>query len=249
MEKMIRFFVSGCTALFGMVLLLGCCSQRGGEKTQSMQIPQVVSVVNPNEVIVCFGDSLTAGMGAGGPNVEDRSKSYPAYLQEKVNVPVVNAGISGETTTDALFRMNRDVLSLSPQVVLVEFGGNDFLSQIDLAITSHNLGVLLSNLADGSRKVYLIKFYNQESIAQIIASAGLGEREQREIINRYNAMYQQLAGMYKIEIIDSFWNGAWGAYMSDSIHANARGYELMAVNIFHAMQPYLEAKGMVRYTR
>jgi acyl-CoA thioesterase-1 len=246
MKKMVRFFVLGCAVLTGVALLLGCCSQWRGQKTQPMQTPQVVGSVNPNEVIVCFGDSLTAGMGAGGLNVEDRSKSYPAYLQEKVKVPVVNAGISGETTADALFRMNRDVLSLSPQIVLLEVGGNDFLGQIDLAIINHNLSVLLSNLADGSRKVYLVKFYSQENMAQIIASAGLGEREQREIINRYNAMYQQLADTYKVEIIDGIYNGVWGVHLSDFIHPDAEGYRIMADTIFKQMEPYLREKDLLK---
>src|SRR5215475_2952739 len=84
-------------------------------------------------VIVAFGDSLTAGFGA------DPGKSYPDFLQQEVDrrgyrYRVMNAGISGETTTDALARLNM-VTSLSPAIVIVEFGGNDGLRGLPVATT------------------------------------------------------------------------------------------------------------------
>ncbi|MCL1966498.1 MAG: GDSL-type esterase/lipase family protein [Fibromonadales bacterium] len=61
--------------------------------------------------IVCFGNSLTEGWGAGtGRSPVDKNKSYPHYLSEKVKVPVINLGVSGETTADAVERIG-DVLA------------------------------------------------------------------------------------------------------------------------------------------
>ena len=87
-------------------------------------------VANRRPVIVCFGDSITAGLGV------DPAVNYPADLQGDLdqagyNYRVVNMGISGETTKDGLARV-RGVLALKPEWVLVEFGGNDGLRGLRL---------------------------------------------------------------------------------------------------------------------
>jgi lysophospholipase L1-like esterase len=80
-----------------------------------------------HNTIVCFGDSLTEGFGATEQGSADKSKSYPAFLQAKVTPRVVNAGISGDTAKGGLSRVERDVLSKDPQMVIILLGGNDFL--------------------------------------------------------------------------------------------------------------------------
>jgi lysophospholipase L1-like esterase len=69
---------------------------------------------------VAFGDSLTAGVGA------DPGKDYPSQLSDILGVPILNQGVSGETTEDGLKRLP-DILALTPRVVLVCLGGNDGL--------------------------------------------------------------------------------------------------------------------------
>ncbi|MDR1566152.1 MAG: GDSL-type esterase/lipase family protein, partial [Treponema sp.] len=166
-----------------------------------------------------------------------------------INDPVYNAGIGGNTTTDALFRLTRDVILKRPSVVLVELGGNDILNRYDIETTFLNLQIILQNLADTGAKLYLVKFYNYGMMETLLSLVGAPGMYTRRITTQYDEMYANLAQLYNADLIDGFWNGAWGVYMSDDIHANARGYELMAGNIFRAMQPYLEAKGMIRYTR
>jgi len=65
------------------------------------------------EKIICFGDSLTHGTGAS------RGKDYPSQLSKMISRPVINAGVPGDTTARALQRLERDVLSYSPDLVLV----------------------------------------------------------------------------------------------------------------------------------
>ena len=77
--------------------------------------PEPVELTGEN--IICFGDSLTYGTGA------PRDKSYPAQLSDMIGQPVINAGVLGDTTTRALERLEEDVLSQSPRIVLITLGG------------------------------------------------------------------------------------------------------------------------------
>ena len=94
--------------LFAFFLFIAC----GG--------PEPVTLKGEN--IICFGDSLTFGTGA------PRAKSYPAQLAKMLGNPVINSGIPGDTTARALQRLDRDVLSKSPRIVLITLGGNDLKS-------------------------------------------------------------------------------------------------------------------------
>jgi len=93
--------------------------------------PKATQAMDKRPVVVCFGDSLTAGYGT------DLGQSYPDYLQkdldaEGYNYRVVNEGISGNTTKDGVNRLN-SILALKPAVVVVEFGGNDGLRGLRIA--------------------------------------------------------------------------------------------------------------------
>src|SRR5438477_6779790 len=83
--------------------------------------------------IVAFGDSLTAGYGAGA------GEDYPSRLSALIGTPVVNAGVSGDTTEGALARVDADVLARSPRMVIVGLGGNDFLQSVPIGVTETNL--------------------------------------------------------------------------------------------------------------
>src|SRR5689334_6298497 len=85
--------------------------------------PSAAAAVDARPLIVCFGDSLTAGFGV------DPGKSYPEDLQQELDrrgyhYRVVNLGISGDTTQDGLARLPL-VLAENPQIVVLEFGAND----------------------------------------------------------------------------------------------------------------------------
>jgi len=179
--------------------------------------------IDKNTVLVCFGDSLTSGESATGTN--DKSKSYPAYLQKMVNIRVVNAGVSGDTTAQALARIQRDVISKNPAIVIVELGGNDLLRGIDISITKKNLNDIFTLLKDSNvKKIYLIKFPNDAA---------------------YVAMYNDLTNTHGIDLIEVL-SGIWPDHMADDLHPNATGYQIMAENTFNAMKPYLQANNMVR---
>ena len=99
----------------------------------------------PQKTLVCFGDSITAGYGL------DESKSYPAALGDLLgnrgyHYHVVNQGVSGNTTKDAVARVN-SIVALRPEVVVVEFGGNDGLRGTDPHEMEANLTAILDTFA------------------------------------------------------------------------------------------------------
>src|SRR5690348_8815695 len=111
--------------VFALLLLTGCSDHSSAppEPARTTEPQPAAQPPDNRPLIVAFGDSLTAGFGA------DPGKSYPDFLQQILDhrgysYHVVNAGVSGETTTDALARLTT-ITALKPAVAIVEFGGND----------------------------------------------------------------------------------------------------------------------------
>ncbi len=104
-------------------------------------------------VLVCYGDSITAGFGLA------YGESYPDLLQEKLDkqgyhYKVINQGTSGATTKDALAGLP-SLLRKQPAVVIVEFGGNDGLRGLPIAQSESNLDQVLTGLEQANAKVVL----------------------------------------------------------------------------------------------
>src|SRR5207248_3851927 len=87
--------------------------------------------------LIAFGDSLTAGYGA------NPGEDYPTRLSALIGEPVINAGVSGDTTGSALARLNADVLARDPRVVIVGLGGYDVLGGVPIARTEPHLRELV----------------------------------------------------------------------------------------------------------
>jgi lysophospholipase L1-like esterase len=85
---------------------------------------KIRNIRSSGETIICFGDSLTEGVGAGS------GEDYPTVLSRHLAMPVVNAGQGGDTTARALERISDAVLSKNPRLVVVLLGGNEFLAPI-----------------------------------------------------------------------------------------------------------------------
>lgn len=177
--------------------------------------PEPVELTGEN--IICFGDSLTYGTGA------PRDKSYPAQLSDMIGQPVINAGVPGDTTTRALERLEEDVLSQSPRIVLITLGGNDLKNGVRKDVAFRNLKTIIKAIQAEGGLVILggVKF--------IILDKGYGK------------MYKKLAKENDIILIPNVLKGLIGKdkYMSDHIHPNGEGYAIMAERFYEAMKPYL----------
>jgi lysophospholipase L1-like esterase len=99
--------------------------------------PQVKEGSIPYDTIICFGDSLTYGTGAV-PGMD-----YPSQLSKMIGRPVINAGVPGNTTARALKRLEQDVLSRSPDLVLITLGGNDLKNGIAKDVAFKNLKMII----------------------------------------------------------------------------------------------------------
>lgn len=216
-----------------------------------------------NSVIVCLGDSLTAGMSATTAWIDDKSKSYPAYLQTKVTATVVNAGVSGNTTADALARLDSDVISKNPDIVVICLGGNDFFSaeaeaELEGVMTSleTNMQNIIEALDTRDRLIFIAKYYNDAVARDHLANIGVTDyATQTTYIERSDAIFDRLAALEttnaELVLIEDIWTGVFDGTDTMStavgdIHPNAAGYEVMADNYFNAMESYLQNLGLVR---
>jgi len=221
--------------LIFIFMLMACIAGKGG------------STLKKTSPLVCLGNSLTAGHGATVPGVDGREKSYPAFLQGKINIPVVNAGVSGNTSEQGLSRVEEDVLSKKPQIVIIELGANDLLQRIPVSITQKNLQSIIGMINDGSRKIYLAKFYTEKIAMAMVTLLQITDRdEQAALIDQYEDMFNTLAISNNVELIDDIWAEVWGIHMSDSMHPNEKGYEKMAENYFRVLKPYLQANNLLK---
>ena len=182
-------------------------------------------------VIVAFGDSLSAGFGA------DPGQSFPDFVQKELNqrgyrYRMVNAGISGDTTTDGLERI-RTVTALQPVLVILEFGGNDGLRGLPVTTTRANLEQMILALQQAGAKV-------------ILAGMTLPPNYGVEYIRSFEGVYQGLARQYHLPLIPFLLRGVGGnpALMQrDGIHPTGEGNRIVAKNVMQVLEPLLLRKG------
>ncbi len=160
------------------------------------------------EHIVCFGDSLTHGYGATD------GQTYPYFLQQLTNIPVVNKGIDGNTSKDGLVRID-DILQFKNSLVIVEFGANDFFQQFSISETKKNMEQIIDKLKNANNVV-------------VLAST-----EDRQMKNIY-IMLKSLAKEKNVLFINGILNEIWNDrnLFSDEVHPNSNGYKLVADKIY-----------------
>ncbi|MDR0497238.1 MAG: GDSL-type esterase/lipase family protein [Treponema sp.] len=201
--------------------------------------------------MICFGDSLTEGYGASSPGVVDKTKSYPAVLQGKVTLRVVNAGKTGDTAAGGLARVDKDVISKNPQVVVILLGANDFMGLRSANETKADLQGIMQKINTNNRKIFLASFIGDSGWeAAFIEALNLNPvlaSSAKLLLNTYKTMFNELASENKdVVYIPDIWAGEVWKHMSDQIHPNADGYSIMANNIFNAMEPYLRENNYKR---
>lgn len=167
--------------------------------------------------VIAFGDSLTAGYGASA------GEDYPSQLSSLIHVPVINAGVSGDTTESALARID-DVLSQNPRLVIVGLGGNDFLRRVPMEKTKKNLESIVGQIQGAGAMVVLLGF----------RFPTLGPD--------YGDLYEDVADAKGCLLIPDLLDGILSdaKLKSDEIHPNAAGYALMAERVSGPVGKLLE---------
>jgi acyl-CoA thioesterase-1 len=206
-----------------IVLVVLCCLT--GCDTEP---PDVEETSRPAETatgyagtIVALGDSLTAGLGVA------ETQAYPAQLARKLqadgfNYNVINAGISGETSSGARSRIQWILSSLKPDMVILETGANDGLRGIDPRLLESNLDKICSLLKSNHIEVLLAGM-------QMLPNLG------PEYIQSFATIYPRIAQKHQILFMPFFLEGVAGDpqyNQADRIHPTAQGYRRIVDNIY-----------------
>ena len=236
-----RFNTASILAAAGLLaataLLSGCKSD--GDKPAvssgpSVSLQPAVSSATPvtdtRPVIACFGDSITAGLGV------EPTVNYPADLQHELDARgfhyrVANLGVSGETTKDGLTRVSQ-VLSRKPELVIVEFGGNDGLRGLPVEESQKNLLGIVTALKQGGAKVLLV-------------AITLPKQYGADYISRFEAIYPAVAKQANLPLLgfDQFSKGMFAEtsnIQDDGIHPTASGDAIIAKNMADRVAPILK---------
>ena len=168
--------------------------------------------------VVAFGDSLTEGVGASSPE-----HGYVGALSARLGTPIINKGVSGDTTEMALARID-EVTALSPDIVLLFLGGNDILRKLPEAETLAHLRTIIDTLQGKGATVILIGFKG------ILGDA-------------YHDAYSDLARETGCLFVPDALDGVLGEaeFMADEVHPNDAGYLRVADRIAPVLEGVLAA--------
>lgn len=191
--------------------------------------------------IICFGDSIT-GSGRGG-----WTDDVAAALGDEYEV--TNRGVGGNTTQDALGRIEADVLELSPSVVLIEFGVNDCYvfadaqtGRVEAGQYQRNLREIVRLIAEANARPILIINHEPRRMEEQ-HQQGNGKTLQ-ENLRAYNALARELArelSLATIDITAQLHEAEADAMLADDgIHLSQQGQAIYGRIVAHALRSHLK---------
>lgn len=210
------------------LLSIGCAQNPPAAQNQGRAEPVQSSpppTPDTRPVIVAFGDSLTAGVSG---------KSYPEALQTLLDdsgyhYRIENQGVSGDTTTDGLARID-NVIAAHPALVLLEFGGNDGLRGVPVDSTRDNLEQMIQRI-------------QAAKIPLVLLGITLPPNYGPDYVKPFTAIFPALAAKYKIKLMPFLLLHVYQDHalmQPDGIHPNGSGNLIVAQDVFHLIQPLLK---------
>ena len=187
------------------ILLLGAC-------TPEPLPPQA------GTQIIAFGDSLVKGKGAS------RGKDWVSRVSRQTGISILNKGRNGDTTRSALSRLDKDVLTQDPRVVILLLGGNDAIRNLPRQETFQNLALMIDRIQEVGAAVVLVG-----------VRGGL-------LLDRYEGEFKTLSREKRTYYIPDIMDGIWGnqSWLADRVHPNDLGYRHMADRIAPVLTSALE---------
>jgi acyl-CoA thioesterase-1 len=205
------------------------CSKKTSETTAEHKrgLPPSSDSQDNRPVIAAFGDSLTAGLRV------EPDLNYPSQLQRKIDAggyryKVVNAGVSGETSSQGLNRI-RTIINLRPAIVIVELGANDGLRGLPVETTRRNIAAIVQGLQSAGARVVLAGMRVPPNYGPHYAST-------------FHSIFKDVAKQYDVPLIPFFLEGVGGnaaLNQDDGIHPTAEGYKIVVQNVWAVLQPLL----------
>lgn len=181
------------------------------------------------KTLLFFGDSLTAGYGL------DPDEAFPALIQRKLSDRgrawrVVNAGLSGETTSGGLRRLDW-ILRQPVDIFVIELGGNDGLRGISPETSRSNLEAMIKRIRERAPHVKVV-------LAGMQMPTNMGPDYTRQ----FAAMYPEIAEKLKVTLIPFLLEGVGGVprlNQPDGIHPTAEGHKIVAETVWRTLEPLL----------
>ena len=218
------------------LFIIGSCSSASHQEKRELDrssstdpAPPAPSVPlsDTRPAIVAFGDSLTQGVSG---------RAYPEFLQERLNAAgyayqVQNAGVSGDTTTDALSRLPA-IIESKPVLVLLEFGGNDGLRGIPVQTTKQNLDDMIVQL-------------RKASIPTVLLGITLPPNYGPDYVKPFSAMFPDLARQHHLSLLPFLLAHVYrdaSLMQPDGIHPNEEGNRIVAQDVQRIITPLLKKR-------
>jgi acyl-CoA thioesterase I len=178
-------------------------------------------------VIVAFGDSLTSGPGLRP------DETYPALLQKRItgegrDYRVVNAGVTGDTSSEALLRFDAALVP-GAEIIILAIGGNDGLRRVPVATVERNIASMIERAQ--TRGIHVL-------LCQMEAPPLGGLSYTIE----FHRIFTRLSDRYKVPLVPFFLLGIVGnddLDLDDTLHPNAAGHKVIADTIWPHLRPML----------
>jgi acyl-CoA thioesterase-1 len=200
----------------GLILFLTLCGAISSARAETF-------------TVVGFGDSLMAGFGLG-PGEGFTDKLQAALRAKGLDVSVANAGVSGDTSSGGLSRLDWSVPD-GTKLVILELGANDMLRGVSPSITEKNLDDMLAKLK--ARNIAVL-------LAGMRAAPNLGADYQ----TAFDAIYPKLAAKYDVPLYPFFLDGVAGQsglQLEDGLHPNPKGVDRMVERILPTVEKAIAA--------
>ena len=196
-------------AFFALLLLIGlsACSK-----------PE--TALPANSTVLILGDSLTQGVGASSAQT-----NYPALLKQQTQWHIINGGVSGNTSAQALARLPKLLQHHQPKLVIISIGGNDFLQRLPNSDTQANIAQSIALSQQSGAQVLLV------AVPELTLAAAVGHPND-------HAMYAQLAQSHQVHLLEDAWSNvlADDTLRSDAVHANDAGYQVFSKLLVKRLQ-------------
>jgi len=196
-----------------------CNEDKKAEQQAAAKPAEVTAPAAKKKTIVFFGDSLSAGYGLDEPTL-----AFPGLIQRKLDslkmdYQVVNAGVSGETSSGGVGRIDW-ILNQPVDVFVLELGANDGLRGIPVETTVKNLQTIMDSVKSKNPSVKII-------LAGIQVPPNMGAK----YANAFKAIFPTLAENNKVALIPFLLEGVGGEpalNQADGIHPNKEGHRKVA---------------------
>ncbi len=208
------------------------CGPSPERKEQDPQPAEAVAQEEEGKVILFFGNSLTAGYGL------EEGEDFPALIQARLDslgLPyrTVNAGVSGETSSGGLGRIEW-VMRQPVDIFMLELGGNDGLRGIDPEQTKKNLQGIIDVVRETQPQAEII-------LAGMQVPPNMGQ----SYSEAFRKLFPELARENDIELMPFLLQDVGGEpelNQPDGIHPNAKGARIVAENVWEVLKPFLEVR-------